>query len=142
MPTGYNTRHQGQKISETVEFLHQTITTLLVMPENRIPHGLTTLAYSLTDVPTYQSYAQRQAIAALNEAYTSWATPNERPDTAIPIPMPTPAQTRSAMKILERKLNQPPITRHPTPRVPKKPAICEPDPRRKTPKKYWRYLQE
>ena len=118
MPTGYNTRHQGQKISETVEFLHQTITTLLVMPENRIPHGLTTLAYSLTDVPTSQSDAQRQAIAALHKAYTSLATPNERPDPSIPIPRPNPAKTRRAMKLLERDIKHPNITHQIAPRVP------------------------
>ena len=36
-----------------------------------------------------------------------------------------PAKTRCAMKILERKLKQPPITSQPTPRVPNEPSLCE-----------------
>ena len=133
---------KADQISDTVEFRHQTITTPVLTPEDRILPGITTLMDALTDAPTAQSDTQLQATIALRDASNGWASPNYIPDSDVPILRPTPAQTRRAMKILERKLNQPPITRHPTPRVPKKPAICEPDPRRKTPKKYWRYLQE
>ena len=131
LPTGYTTRHQGQKISDTVEFFHQTITIPLITPEECILHGLTTLTDVLTDVPTAQSDPQCQSIAALLNAYYSWATPNEKPDPSITIPRPTPAQTRRAMKKLERKPKQPPITHHPTLRVTNKPARCDQAPRRK-----------
>ena len=131
MPTGYTTRHQGQKISNTVEFRHQTITTPVVTPEDRILHGLTMLVDALADAPTAQSDAQLQPIAALHDASTSWAAPNERPDPAFPILRPTPAQTRCAIKILERELKQPDITHHPTPRMPNEPARCEPASKRK-----------
>ena len=59
-----------------MEFCHQTITTLVVTLEDRIIHGLTTLADALTDASTAQSDAQRQSIVALCNAYNSWATPN------------------------------------------------------------------
>ena len=131
LPTGYTTRHQGQKISDTVEFRHQTITIPLITPEECILHGLTTLTDVLTDVPTAQSDPQCQSIAALLDAYYSWATPNEKPDPSITIPRPTPAQTRRAMKILEGNLKHPPITCQQTPRVTNEPALCEPAPMRK-----------
>ena len=70
-------------------------------------------------------------IAALRNASNSWAAPNERPEPSVPILRPTPTQTRRTMKILERKLKQPAITHHPTPRVHNLPARCELDPRRK-----------
>ena len=91
-----------------MEFCHQTITTPVVTPEDRIPHGITTLKYALTDAPTAQSDAQRQSIVALRYASKSWAAPNEKPDPAVPTPRLNPAQTRCAIKILERKLKQPP----------------------------------
>ena len=65
-----------KKISDTVEFCHQTITTPVVTPEDRIPHGITTLKYALTDAPTAQSDAQNQAIADLSDASNSWTAPN------------------------------------------------------------------
>ena len=107
-----------KKISDTVEFCHQTITTPVVTPEDRIPHGITTLKYALTDEPTAQSDAQQQYIAALCNASNSWATSNEKPDPDITIPRPTPSQTRSSMKLIESNLKQPAITHHPYPRVP------------------------
>ena len=130
MPMGYTTRHQGRKISDIVEFCHQTITTPVVTPEDYILRGLTTLIDALTDDPTTQSDSQRQAIAALCEAYDSWETPNERPYPAILIPSPTPAQTRCAMKILERKMKQTNITQQPAPRFPNKMARYDPYPRK------------
>ena len=114
-----------------MEFRHQTITALLVTPEKFILHGLTTLTDTLTGAPTAQLDAQHQAIAALSNASNSWAAPNEKSDPAVPILSPTPAQTRRSMKILDRKLKQPPLTRQPNPRVPNEPALCETSPRRK-----------
>ena len=121
---------KAEKISNTVEFLHQTITTPVVTPEDRILRGLTILADALAEAPTAQSDAQLQSIATLNNASTSWAAPNERPDPAFPIPRHTPSQTICAMKILESKLKQPDITHHPNPRVPNEPARCDPDSKR------------
>ena len=115
-----------------MELSHQTTTTPEVTPKDRIIHGLNTLKDPLMDKPTSQLDDQRQAIAALHNASNTWVNPNEKPDPAVPILKPTPAQTRRAMKVLERKLNQPPITRQPTPKGPNKPALCEPYPRRKT----------
>ena len=83
-----------------MEFSHQTITNLVVTPEYRNLHGLTILTYALTYAPTAQSDAQHQAIAALRDASKSWVAPNERPEPAVPIPRPNPAQTRHTMKIL------------------------------------------
>ena len=48
-----------------VEFLHQTITTHVVTPEDRILHKITTLTYALTDTSIDQSDAQIQAITDL-----------------------------------------------------------------------------
>ena len=114
-----------------MEFHHQTITTLVITPKDRIPHGLSTFTDALTDAPTAHSDAQRQAIAALYDAFNSWANPNERPDPAVPITRPTPTQIRRVMKIQERKLKQPVINHQPTTRVPNKPARCEPATRQK-----------
>ena len=114
-----------------MEFRHQTITTPVVTPEDCIHHGLATLTYALTDAPTSQSYSQHQSITALCDASNSWSAPNEKPDPAVPIPIPAPDQTRRDMKILKRKLKQPPITLQPNTRVPNELAPCEPDPRRK-----------
>ena len=101
---------KAKQISGTVESHHQTITTLVVNPKYCIIHGLTTLTDALTDAPTAQSDAQRQSIVALRYASKSWAAPNEKPDPAVPIPRPTPAQNRHAMKILEINVKQTPIT--------------------------------
>ena len=101
-----------------MEFRHKTITTPVVTPEDHILHGITTLTNALTDAPMAHLYAQRQAIAALHKAYTSLATPNERPDPSIPIPRPNPAKTRRAMKLLERDIKHPNITHQIAPRVP------------------------
>ena len=114
-----------------MEFRHQTITTPVVTPEDHILHGITTLTNALTDAPMAHLYAQRQAIAALRDAYNSWATPNERPDPVMTISRHIPSQIRRAMKILDRNLKQPAITHHPDPRVRNKMSRCEPDPRRK-----------
>ena len=114
-----------------MEFYHQTITTSVVTPEDCIIHGLTTLTDALTDTPMSYSDVQLQSITALCNGSNSWAYSNEKPDPSVPIPWPTPNQTRRAMKILERNLKQPPITRQPTPRLSKDPAPCEPDPRKK-----------
>ena len=59
-----------------------------------------------------------------------WASLNEKLDPDVPILRPTPTQTRRANKILERKLNQTPITRQPTPKGTNDPALCETDPQR------------
>ena len=67
---------KAEQISDTVEFPHQTITNPVVTPEDRILHGLITLIDALTDAPTAQSDAKRQAIVALHDASNSWAAPN------------------------------------------------------------------
>ena len=107
-----------------MEFRHQTITTPVVTPKNRILHSLATLTDALTDAPTAQSDAQGQAISDLRDAYNSWAAPNERSYPAVPIMSPTPSQTRRAMKILEMNLKHPPITHQPNPRVPNESEKC------------------
>ena len=48
----YDTK--AEKISYTVEFRHQTITTSEVNPEDRILHGIATLINSLTGAPIDQ----------------------------------------------------------------------------------------
>ena len=117
---------KAKKISNTVELLHQTITTPLITPKDRIFNGLTKLTDVFTDAPMAHSDAQRQAISDLCNASNSWAAPNVRPDPAVPIPRPTPAQNTHAIKILERKIKHPVITHKPNPRMPKKTARCEP----------------
>ena len=97
-----------EQISNTVEFRHQTITTPVVTPKDQILHGITRLTDALIDAPTAQSDAQYQAIASLCNASNSWSDPNEKPDPAVPTPRLNPAQTRCAIKILERKLKQTP----------------------------------
>ena len=91
-----------------MEFHHQTITTPVVTPEDCILYGIITLTDALMNAPTAQSDAQYQAIASLCNASNSWSDPNEKPDPAVPTPRLNPAQTRCAIKILERKLKQPP----------------------------------
>ena len=49
---------KSKKISDTVEFCHQTITTPVVTPKHRILHGITRLTDYLTDAPTAYSDAQ------------------------------------------------------------------------------------
>ena len=112
-----------------VEFRHQTIATSVVTPKDRILHEITTLTDSLKDVPKSQEDSQLQAIAALRNASNSWEAPNEIPDPAVPIPRTTPTQTRRAMKIIERNMQQPAITHQKTPSLPNEPARCEPAPR-------------
>ena len=107
-----------------MEFHHQTITNLLVIPEDLILHGLTTLTDEHTDAPTAHLDDQQQAIESLRDVSNSWSTPNERPEPATSILIPTPAQTRRAMKILERKLKQTTITHQPNPRVPNESEKC------------------
>ena len=77
----HNTK--AEKISNTVEFRHQTITTPVVTPDNRIFHGLTTLTYFLTDATTAHSDAQLQAIKAMCDASASWVSPDETPPTLV-----------------------------------------------------------
>ena len=59
-----------------MDFLHQTITTPVVNPKDRILHGINTLTDAFMDAPTAQSYAQLQAIADLRDASNSWSAPN------------------------------------------------------------------
>ena len=49
---------KAEKISNTVDLHHQTITTPVGTSEDRITHGITTLTDDLTDAPTDQSDAQ------------------------------------------------------------------------------------
>ena len=77
-----------------VEFRHQTITTPVVNPEDRILRGLTILIDSLTDATTSQSDAQLQSITSLLEASASWLSPDDTPTPTAIIPLPGPDQTR------------------------------------------------
>ena len=82
--TPQNTK--ADKISDTVEFRHQYITTPLVTPENCIVHGLNTLMGALTDATTAQYDAQLQSITALFHASASWAYSGDTPSPASPAP--------------------------------------------------------
>ena len=112
-----------------MELCHQNITYPVVTSEDCILHGLTMLTDDLKDDPTAQSDAKRKYIADLHDASNIWADPNEILDPSVPIPRPTPAQTRHAMKILERNLKHPATTHQTTPRVPIKLARFDPAPR-------------
>ena len=50
-----------------MEFRHQTITTLVVTPEDRILRRIPMLIDALIDAPMAQSDAQRQSISALHD---------------------------------------------------------------------------
>ena len=53
---------KDEKISNTVEFRHKTITNPVVTPEYSIIHGLTTLTDALIDAPTDQSDANTKPL--------------------------------------------------------------------------------
>ena len=63
---------KAEKISDTVDFHHQNITTPVVTPEEHILHGFTTLTNYLANAPTAYSDAQLQNITALCDASASW----------------------------------------------------------------------
>ena len=79
---------KSKKISDTVEFRRQNITTPVVTPEDRILHGLTMITNSLMYSPTAQLYAQIQSIKSLHDASASWASLDETPTPTITIPLP------------------------------------------------------
>ena len=64
---------QEINVYDTVEFLHQFITTPTITLEYRILHGLNTLSGAIKDVCTATYEAQIQAITKLRDICTGWA---------------------------------------------------------------------
>ena len=107
---------KADKISDTVELYHQTITTPVVIPKDRILHGITMLINSLADAPTAQSYAQLQAITTLKEVSASWSSPDETSAPTATILLPTPEQTRRSIRVQKIMLKHPKL-QHPIPPI-------------------------
>ena len=121
MSTNHTIQHQGIEISNTVEFRHQTTTTPVVTPENRILHGLTTITDALIDAPTAHSDAQLQFITSLRKASASWASPDDTPTPTTTIPLPSLSQICQSIIVKNMIMKHPklqhPIYPHPSPRV-------------------------
>ena len=60
-------------VSDTVEFLHNFITTPTLTPEDRILYGINTLSSTIQDRPTATYEAQIQAITKLWDMCIGWA---------------------------------------------------------------------
>ena len=60
-------------VSDTVEFLHQFITTHTISPEDRILHRLNKLSGTIKEIPTATYEVQIQAITKLQDICTGWA---------------------------------------------------------------------
>ena len=60
-------------VSDTVEFLHNFITTSTLIPEDRILHEINTLSNAIQDKPSATYKTQIQAITKLRDICTGWA---------------------------------------------------------------------
>ena len=110
-------------VSDTVEFLHQFITTPTLPPEDRILHGINTLSSSIQDRTTATYAAQIQSITKLRHICTGWA--------GIYTPRKSKVQEQTSPRRRSQrveKLQHPQKAQQP-PRVPEHKNIPKPTPR-------------
>ena len=123
-------------VSDTVDFLHQFITTPTLTPEDRILQGLNTLSSAIKDRTTATYEAQIQAITKLRDICTGWTgidTPHKSQVHELK------SQRRRYIRVGKfqqpQKAQQPPrVPEHnnppkPTPRVHMQDQVPAPDPR-------------
>ena len=60
-------------VSNTVEFIHNFITTPTLTPEDRILHGINTLSSAIQDRPAATYKVKIQSIKKLRDICTGWA---------------------------------------------------------------------
>ena len=83
---------KAYKVSNTVEFSHQSITNPSKTLEDRIIHGLNTLTGTLTDAPTDKYDSQFQGFTDLRDACASWESLGDTLDPDAPTPLASTVQ--------------------------------------------------
>ena len=79
---------KSQVISDTVEFRHAFRAIPSPSPEDKIIHGLQTIASSLKDAPLPTTITQHDAIANLRDLFESWRLLSPPPNIRARIPSP------------------------------------------------------